>query len=173
MNEDGILQIDVLDEWLSEKTRLVSVNQVSNALGIINPVKEIIEKVRAKSNAFVFIDGAQAAPHFEIDVQAMDCDFFAFSGHKMYGPTGTGILYGKESVLEQLNPFHGGGEMIDHCTFEKTTYAGLPFRFEAGTPNISGNIALGVAVDFMEKIGRNNIAAHENALLEYRPLNVL
>ena len=173
MNEDGILQIDVLDEWLSEKTKLVSVNQVSNALGIINPIDEIIKKVRAKSNAFVFIDGAQSAPHFEIDVQAMDCDFFAFSGHKMYGPTGTGILYGKEAVLEQLNPFHGGGEMIDHCTFEKTTYAGLPFRFEAGTPNIAGNIAIGTAVDFMEKVGRSNIAAHEHALLEYAQRKLL
>lgn len=118
MNEDGTLQIDVLDEWLSEKTKLVSVNRASNALGIVNPIDEIIRKVRAKSNAFIFIDGAQTAPHFRIDVQTMDCDFFAFSGHKMYGPTGTGILYGKASVLEQLNPFHGGGEMIDHCTSE-------------------------------------------------------
>ena len=173
MDENGSLQIDVLDNWLSEKTKVVACNQVSNALGIVNPIDEIIKKTREKSNAFILIDGAQSAPHFEIDVQAMDCDFFVFSGHKMYGPTGTGILYGKENVLEKLEPFHGGGEMIDHCTFEKTTYAGLPFKFEAGTPNICGNIALGTAVDFMEKVGRQNIASHENALLEYAQKHLL
>ncbi|NAW50638.1 SufS family cysteine desulfurase [Elizabethkingia argentiflava] len=173
MTEEGVLQIDVLGEWLSEKTKLVSINQVSNALGVINPINEIIKKVRAQSNAWVLIDGAQSAPHFEIDVQAMDCDFFAFSGHKMYGPTGTGILYGKEAVLNQLNPFHGGGEMIDRCTFEKTTYAGLPFRFEAGTPNIAGNIALGAAVDFMNEIGVRNIGQHESKLLDYAQRQIL
>jgi len=167
MNEEGILQIDVLDDWLSEKTRLVSVNHISNALGVVNPVEKIIQKVRQNSNALIFIDGAQSAPHFRIDVQKLDCDFFAFSGHKIYGPTGTGILYGKESVLEKLSPFHGGGEMIEHCTFQKTTYAGLPFKFEAGTPNIAGNIALGKAVNFIEEIGRDKIYLYEKSLLKY------
>jgi len=167
MDENGLLQIEVLDDWLNEKTKVVAVNQVSNALGIINPIEEIIAKTRKKSTAFVLIDGAQSVPHTAIDVQKMDCDFFVFSGHKMYGPTGTGILYGKEKVLEKLPPFHGGGEMINHCTFEKTTYAGLPFKFEAGTPNICGNITLGTAVDFMNKIGIENIRKHENELLAY------
>lgn len=167
MDENGILQIDVLDEWLSEKTKIVSVNQVSNALGVINPIEEIIKKVRKNSSAYILIDGAQSVVHFEIDVQKMDCDFFVFSGHKIYAPMGTGILYGKEEVLEKLQPFHGGGEMISICTFEKTTYAGLPFKFEAGTPNVGGNIALGAAIDFMNKIGILNIQKHENELLEY------
>ena len=173
MDENGILQIDVLDEWLNEKTKIVSVNQVSNALGIINPIEKIIEKTRRLSNAYVLIDGAQSAPHFKIDVQKLDCDFFAFSGHKMYAPMGTGILYGKESVLENLHPFHGGGEMIAVCSFEKTTYAGLPFKFEAGTPNVGGNIALGAAVDFIENIGHENLQNHENDLLNYAQKKLL
>ncbi|MBO6200731.1 MAG: SufS family cysteine desulfurase [Chryseobacterium sp.] len=173
MDENGILQIDVLDEWLNEKTKIVSVNQVSNALGIINPIEEIIEKTRRLSNAYVLIDGAQSAPHFKIDVQKLDCDFFVFSGHKMYAPMGTGILYGKESVLENLHPFHGGGEMIAVCSFEKTTYAGLPFKFEAGTPNVGGNIALGAAVDFIENIGHENLQNHENDLLNYAQKKLL
>ena len=173
MDENGILQIDVLDEWLNEKTKIVSVNQVSNALGIINPIEEIIEKTRRLSNAYVLIDGAQSAPHFKIDVQKLDCDFFVFSGHKMYAPMGTGILYGKESVLENLHPFHGGGEMIAVCSFEKTTYAGLPFKFEAGTPNVGGNIAIGSAVDFIENIGRENLQNHENDLLNYAQKKLL
>ncbi len=173
MDENGILQIDVLDQWLNEKTKVISVNQVSNALGVINPIEEIIKKTRANSNAYIVIDGAQSVPHFTIDVQKMDCDFFVFSGHKMYAPMGTGIVYGKQKVLEKLPPFHGGGEMIATCTFEKTTYADLPFKFEAGTPNVGGNIALGAAVDFMEKVGRNNIAAHENSLLEYAQRKLL
>ena len=173
MDENGILQIDVLDSWLNEKTKVVSVNQVSNALGIINPIEEIIEKTRRLSNAYVLIDGAQSAPHFKIDVQKMDCDFFVFSGHKMYAPMGTGILYGKESVLENLHPFHGGGEMIAVCSFEKTTYAGLPFKFEAGTPNVGGNIALGSAVDFIEQIGHENLQNHENELLTYAQKKLL
>jgi len=167
MNQDGILQIDILDEWLSEKTKLISVNHISNTLGIVNNIEKITEKVRSKSNALIFIDGAQSAPHFSIDVQKMDCDFFAFSGHKIYGPTGTGILYGKESVLEKLSPFHGGGEMIEHCTFDKTTYAELPFRFEAGTPNISGNIALGTAINFINEEGKDKMYLHEKSLLDY------
>ncbi len=173
MDENGILQIDVLDSWLSEKTKVVSVNQVSNALGIINPIEEIIEKTRRLSNAYVLIDGAQSAPHFKIDVQQLDCDFFVFSGHKMYAPMGTGILYGKESVLENLHPFHGGGEMIAVCSFEKTTYAGLPFKFEAGTPNVGGNIAIGAAVDFIEQIGHEHLQNHENELLNYAQKKLL
>lgn len=167
MNEQGELQIDVLDEWLSEKTKIVSFNQVSNALGIINPIEEIIKKVRQNSNAYIVVDGAQSVTHFQIDVQKMDCDFFVFSGHKMYAPMGTGIMYGKEEVLNKLQPFHGGGEMISVCSFEKTTYAGLPFKFEAGTPNVGGNIALGAAVDFMMEIGLKEIETHEKALLDY------
>ncbi|WP_028121971.1 aminotransferase class V-fold PLP-dependent enzyme [Epilithonimonas tenax] len=173
MDENGILQIDVLEEWLNETTKIVSVNQVSNALGIVNPIEKIIEKTRRLSNAYVLIDGAQSAPHFKIDVQKLDCDFFVFSGHKMYAPMGTGILYGKESVLENLHPFHGGGEMIAVCSFEKTTYAGLPFKFEAGTPNVGGNIALGAAVDFIENIGHENLQNHENDLLNYAQKKLL
>ena len=173
MDENGILQIDVLDSWLNEKTRVVSVNQVSNALGIINPIEKIIEKTRQLSNAYILIDGAQSSPHFKIDVQKLDCDFFVFSGHKMYAPMGTGILYGKESVLENLHPFHGGGEMIAVCSFEKTTYAGLPFKFEAGTPNVGGNIALGAAVDFINQIGHENLQNHENELLTYAQKKLL
>ena len=173
MDENGILQIDVLDSWLGEKTKMVAVNQVSNALGIVNPIEEIIAKTRKLSNAYVLIDGAQSAPHFKIDVQKMDCDFFVFSGHKMYAPMGTGILYGKESGLENLHPFHGGGEMIAVCSFEKTTYAGLPFKFEAGTPNVGGNIALGAAVDFINQIGHENLQNHENELLTYAQKKLL
>ena len=167
IDENGILQLDFLDQNLSEKTKIVSVNQVSNALGVINPIEEIIAKVRTQSSALMVIDGAQSVPHFEIDVQKIDCDFFVFSGHKMYAPMGVGILYGKEEILEKMQPFHGGGEMIATCSFEKTTYAGLPFKLEAGTPNVGGNIALGAAVDFMKKVGIQNIRNHENTLLEY------
>ncbi|SFN65342.1 cysteine desulfurase / selenocysteine lyase [Chryseobacterium oleae] len=173
IDENGILQLNYLDEFLSEKTKVVAVNQVSNALGIVNPIEEIIAKTRKNSDAYVVIDGAQSAPHFEIDVQKMDCDFFVFSGHKMYAPMGTGILYGKQELLEELPPFHGGGEMIATCSFDGTTYAGLPFKYEAGTPNVGGNIALGAAVDFIEKIGRQNIQNHENALLEYAQRQLL
>lgn len=173
MDENGILQLDSLDTFLSEKTKVVSVNQVSNALGIVNPIEEIIAKTRANSDAYIVIDGAQSAPHFKIDVQALDCDFFVFSGHKMYAPMGTGILYGKQSILEDLPPFHGGGEMIAVCSFDATTYAGLPFKYEAGTPNVGGNIALGAAVDFINKLGHENIQLHENALLEYAQKHLL
>lgn len=167
MDENGILQLDFLDKNLSEKTKIVSVNQVSNALGIVNPIEEIISKVRKNSGALIVIDGAQSAPHFKIDVQKLDCDFFVFSGHKMYAPMGTGVLYGKEEILRKIQPFHGGGEMIATCSFEKTTYADLPFKFEAGTPNVGGNIALGAAVDFIEKIGPEDLQNHENELLKY------
>lgn len=173
MDENGILQLDFLDQFLSEKTKVVSVNQVSNALGVVNPVEEIIARTRANSDAYIVIDGAQSAPHFQIDVQALDCDFFVFSGHKMYAPMGTGILYGKQNILEKLPPFHGGGEMIATCSFDGTTYAGLPFKYEAGTPNVGGNIALGAAVDFIEKVGHQNIQNHENALLDYAQRQLL
>lgn len=173
IDENGILQLDFLDQNLSEKTKIVSVNQVSNALGVINPIEEIIAKVRTQSSALMVIDGAQSVPHFEIDVQKIDCDFFVFSGHKMYAPMGVGILYGKEEILEKMQPFHGGGEMIATCSFEKTTYAGLPFKLEAGTPNVGGNIALGAAIDFMNNIGIENIQNHENTLLEYAQKKLL
>ena len=173
IDENGILQLDFLDENLTEKTKIVSVNQVSNALGIVNPIEEIIAKTRANSGAMIVIDGAQSAPHFKIDVQEMDCDFFVFSGHKMYAPMGTGILYGKEEILRKIQPFHGGGEMIATCSFEKTTYADLPFKFEAGTPNVGGNIALGAAVDFIENIGSEHLQNHENALLDYAQKQLL
>ena len=173
MDDNGILQLDFLDQNLSEKTKIVSVNQVSNALGIINPIDEIIAKTRSNSDAMIVIDGAQSVPHFKIDVQKMDCDFFVFSGHKMYAPMGTGILYGKEEILRKIQPFHGGGEMIATCSFEKTTYADLPFKFEAGTPNVGGNIALGAAIDFMDEIGHENIQAHETALLDYAQKKLL
>ncbi|SFI88039.1 cysteine desulfurase /L-selenocysteine selenide-lyase (L-alanine-forming) [Kaistella treverensis] len=173
MDENGVLRLDFLENNLSEKTKVVSFNQVSNALGVINPIEKIIEITRRNSSALIVIDGAQSVPHFKIDVQKMDCDFFVFSGHKMYAPMGTGILYGKEEILRKIQPFHGGGEMIATCSFEKTTYADLPFKFEAGTPNVGGNIALGAAVDFMENIGHENIQKHENALLEYAQKKLL
>lgn len=173
IDENGILQLDFLDQNLSKKTKIVSLNQVSNALGVVNPIEEIIAKTRANSDAFIVIDGAQSVPHFKIDVQKMDCDFFVFSGHKMYAPMGTGILYGKEEILRKISPFHGGGEMIATCSFEKTTYADLPFKFEAGTPNVGGNIALGAAVDFIENIGHEHLQTHENALLDYAQKKLL
>ncbi len=173
IDENGILQLDFLEKNLNEKTKIVSVNQVSNALGIVNPIEEIISKTRKNSGAYIIIDGAQSAPHFKIDVQQTDCDFFVFSGHKMYAPMGTGILYGKEEILKKIQPFHGGGEMIATCSFEKTTYADLPFKFEAGTPNVGGNIALGAAIDFIENIGHQNLQNHENALLDYAQKKLL
>lgn len=166
MNEKGELILSAFDELLSEKTKIVTVNHISNALGTINPIKYIIDKAH-EFGAAVFIDGAQAVPHLKPDVQALDCDFYAFSGHKMCGPTGTGILYGKEAWLNKLPPYQGGGEMIKEVTFEKTTYADLPHKFEAGTPNIAGGIVLGTAVDYMNEIGFENIQAQELALLEY------
>lgn len=174
IDENGILQLDYLDQFLSEKTKVVSFNQVSNALGIVNPIEEIIARTRKNTDAYIVIDGAQSAPHFTIDVQKLDCDFFVFSGHKMYAPMGTGILYGKQEILEDLPPFHGGGEMIATCSFDGTTYAALPFKYEAGTPNVGGNIALGAAVDFIQEIiGQANIQSHENALLEYAQKKLL
>ena len=172
MNEDGELIMDDFDALLSEKTKVVTVNHISNALGIINPIKYIIEKAHAVGAA-VLIDGAQAVPHLKPDVQDLDCDFYAFSGHKMCGPTGTGILYGKEDWLNKLPPYQGGGEMIKEVTFEKTTYADLPHKFEAGTPNIAGGIVLGTAVDYLNNIGFHNIQKYEEHLLEHATKRLL
>jgi len=166
MNSMGELEMDVFDQLLSERTRLVFCNHVSNALGTINPIKEIITKAHAVGAA-VLVDGAQAAPHFKVDVQKLDVDFYTLSAHKVCGPTGIGLLYGKRSWLEKLPPYHGGGEMIAEVSFEKTTYADLPHRFEAGTPNIAGGIAFGAAIDYMNQIGFEAIAAYEEELLVY------
>jgi cysteine desulfurase/selenocysteine lyase len=166
MNQKGELILADFDELLSEKTKIVTVNHISNALGTINPIKYIIDRAH-QFGAAVFIDGAQAVPHLKPDVQALDCDFYAFSGHKICGPTGTGILYGKEAWLNQLPPYQGGGEMIKEVTFEKTTYAELPHKFEAGTPNIAGGIVLGTAIDYMNSIGFENIQKQELELLSY------
>lgn len=166
MNEKGELIMEEYDTLLSDRTKIVTVNHISNALGTVNPIKEIISKAHAVGAA-VLIDGAQAVPHLRPDVQALDCDFYVFSGHKMCGPTGIGILYGKEDWLNKLPPYQGGGDMIKEVTFEKTTYAGLPFKFEAGTPNIAGGIVLGTAIDYMNEVGFENIQAQELELLEY------
>jgi cysteine desulfurase/selenocysteine lyase len=166
MDRNGELIMSEYDKLLSDKTKLVTVNHISNALGTINPVKEMIDKAH-RFGAAVFIDGAQAAPHLKPDVQQLDCEFYAFSGHKICGPTGIGILYGKESWLNQLPPYMGGGEMIREVTFEKTTYADLPHKFEAGTPNIADGIALGAAIDYLNSVGFENIREQEIALLDY------
>ena len=166
MNENGELILSEYERLLSDKTKIVTVNHISNALGTINPIKLMIEKAR-KVGAAVLIDGAQATPHLKPDVQDLDCDFYVFSGHKICGPTGTGILYGKEAWLNKLPPYQGGGEMIATVSFEKTTYAELPHKFEAGTPNIAGGIVLGTAIDYLNEIGFESIAAYEHELLEY------
>jgi len=166
MNLEGELILSEYDTLLSEKTKLVFVNHVSNALGTINPIEYIIEKAH-KVGAAVLIDGAQSCPHIKPDVQALDVDFYVASAHKMCGPTGVGMLYGKESWLKKLPPYQGGGEMIAEVTFEKTTYAELPHKFEAGTPNICGGIAFGAAIDYMNNIGFDAISTYEHELLEY------
>ena len=166
MNEKGELIISEFDKLLSEKTKIVTLNHISNALGTVNPIEYIIKKAHGVGAA-VLIDGAQATPHLRPDVQALDCDFYVFSGHKVCGPTGVGILYGKEEWLRKLPPYQGGGEMIAEVTFERTTYADLPHKFEAGTPNISGGIVLGTAIDYMNSIGFDNIEAYEHELLIY------
>jgi len=166
MNLDGSLQMDVYHNLVNEKTKMVFCNHVSNALGIVNPIEEIIEKAHL-FGAAVLIDGAQATPHIKPDVQALDVDFYVASAHKLCGPTGVGLLYGKQKWLEMLPPYQGGGEMIATVSFEKTTYAGLPHKFEAGTPNICGGIAFGVALAYMNSIGFDNIAKYEADLLEY------
>ena len=172
MNLEGELRMDVYDELLSDKTKLVFCNHISNALGTINPIEEIIEKAH-KVGAAVLIDGAQAAPHLVADVQELDVDFYTCSAHKICGPTGVGMLYGKEEWLNKLPPYQGGGEMIAEVTFEKTTYAGLPHKFEAGTPNICGGIAFGAALDYMNAIDFEEIAKYEHELLEYATQELL
>ena len=166
IDDAGIFLMDEYEKLLSEKTKMVAVTHVSNALGTIVPVEDVIRLAREKE-AFILLDGCQAAPHLPVDVQALDVDFYVFSGHKLYGPSGIGVLYGKEALLEAMPPYQGGGEMIDRVTFEKTTYAELPFKFEAGTPHISGIIALGSAIDYLNGIGFDAIAEHEHGLLEY------
>lgn len=166
MNIEGELLMDEYDKLVSNKTKVVFVNHISNALGTINPIKEIIDKAH-KVGAAVLIDGAQACPHIKPDVQVLDADFYVASAHKIYGPTGVGVLYGKEEWLNKLPPYQGGGEMIKEVTFEKTTYADLPHKFEAGTPNISGGIAFGVAIDYANSIGFKNIQQQEQELLAY------
>jgi len=166
------LLMNEYDKLLSEKTKLVFVNHVSNALGTINPIKEIIDKAH-QVGAAVLIDGAQSCPHIKADVQALDVDFYVASAHKLCGPTGVGILYGKETWLNKLPPYQGGGEMIKEVTFEKTTYADLPYKFEAGTPNIAGVIAFGTAIDYLNNLGFDNIAAYENELLQYATKKLL
>ena len=166
MNEKGDLDLSKFSDLLGNKTKVVFVNHVSNALGTVNPIETIIEKSH-KAGAAVLIDGAQAAPHFEIDVRKLDVDFYVCSAHKLCGPTGVGILYGKKEWLEKLPPYQGGGEMIDQVSFEKSTYADLPNKFEAGTPNISGVIASGIALDYINKLGLANIKQYEDYLLDY------
>jgi cysteine desulfurase/selenocysteine lyase len=166
MNENGELIMSEYDKLLSKKTKIVTVNHISNALGTINPIKCMIDKAH-EVGAAVLIDGAQAVPHLKPDVQALDCDFYVFSGHKICAPTGIGVLYGKEEWLRKLPPYQGGGEMIATVSFENTTYADLPHKFEAGTPNIEGGIVLGTAIDYLNEIGFDNIAKYENELLEY------
>ena len=166
MNEKGDLDLSEFSDLLGNKTKVVFVNHVSNALGTVNPIETIIEKSH-KAGAAVLIDGAQAAPHFEIDVRKLDVDFYVCSAHKLCGPTGVGILYGKKEWLEKLPPYQGGGEMIDQVSFEKSTYADLPNKFEAGTPNISGVIASGIALDYINKLGIANIKEYEDYLLDY------
>ena len=166
MNEDGALIMSSYDELLSNNTKLVFCNHISNALGTINPIEEIIEKAH-QVGAAVLIDGAQSTPHMKVDFQRLNVDFYVTSAHKICGPTGVGLLYGKKEWLEKLPPYQGGGEMIETVTFKKTTYAGLPHKFEAGTPNICGGIAFGVAIDYMNSIGFDAINKHEQELLEY------
>ncbi len=166
MNERGELILEEYEKLLSPKTRVVAVNHVSNALGTINPIRRIIELAH-QTGAVVFIDGAQGAPHLNVDVQALDCDFYAFSGHKIYGPTGVGVLYAKQAHLEAMVPYQTGGDMIETVTFEKTTFTQPPYKFEAGTPPIAQVVGLGAAIDYVNEVGLSAIAAHEHRLLKY------
>lgn len=166
MTDEGVLKVEELDGLLNARTKLVAVNHVSNALGTINPVAEIIEKAH-KNNSLVMIDGCQATPHLKVDVQALDADFYVFSGHKMCGPTGVGVLYGKRALLEKMDPFLAGGDMIRSVSFESSTYAPIPHKFEAGTPSILSVVGLGAAIDYLESVGMERIAAREHELLEY------
>jgi cysteine desulfurase/selenocysteine lyase len=164
INEKGEIIWEEFEKLLSEKTKMLAIVQVSNALGTVNPIKEMIQKAK-QFGTKVLVDGAQAAPHFQIDVQDLDCDFYVFSGHKVYAPTGVGVLYGKKEILEAMPPYQGGGEMIKEVTFEKTTYNTLPHKFEAGTPNIADTIALGTALDFLQQFEKEAIIRHEAQLL--------
>ena len=166
MTDEGELQLEALEELLHERTRIVCCTQVSNVLGTVNPVKEVVRRAHER-NIPVLIDGAQSVPHMKVDVQDLDCDFFAFSGHKVYGPTGVGVLYGKEVWLEKLPPYQGGGEMIKNVSFEKTTYNDLPYKFEAGTPDYVATHALATALDYVSGLGMENIEAHEQELTRY------
>jgi len=166
IDDRGELVMDEYAKLLGPRTRMVAVAHVSNALGTINPVREIVEMAH-KAGALALVDGAQAAPHLKVDVQALDADFYAFSGHKLFGPTGVGVLYGKSKLLNAMPPYQGGGDMIRTVTFEKTTYNELPYKFEAGTPNIAGGIGLGAAIDYVNRIGLDKIAAYEHELLVY------
>ena len=166
MSDKGELDIDEFANLLTEKTKIVSVAHVSNVLGTVNPVEEII-RIAHDHGVPVMVDGAQSTPHFKVDVQAMDCDFFAFSGHKMYGPTGVGVLYGKEEWLDRMPPYQGGGEMIESVSFEKTVFERLPFKFEAGTPDYVATHGLATAIDYMQSIGLENISSHEQMLTKY------
>lgn len=166
MNDAGELEQDAYTDMLSERVKLVAVNHVSNALGTVNPIKQMIAQAHAVG-AVVMIDGAQATPHMAVDVRDLDADFYALSGHKAYGPTGIGVLYGKGALLEAMPPYQGGGDMIAYVTFEKTTYNELPYKFEAGTPNIADAIGLGAAVDYAQAVGMDAIAAYEASLLDY------
>jgi len=166
VTESGELDMEVYKNLLSDKTKIVSVNHASNSLGTINPIKEIITLAH-EAGAITVIDGAQSGPHLHIDVQELNCDFYCLSAHKMYGPTGVGILYGKKEILESMPPYHGGGEMIKNVTFEKTTYNDLPYKFEAGTPNIADVVAFKYAMDFITELGKEAIGAHEHELLHY------
>jgi cysteine desulfurase/selenocysteine lyase len=165
MTESGELDLTEIDSLLNSNTKLLAIGQVSNALGTINPVKSLIAKAKAKGIT-TLVDGAQSVPHMAVDVQALDCDFFVFSGHKMFAPTGIGVLYGKQTVLEAMPPWEGGGDMILSVSFDKTIYNELPYKFEAGTPNIAGTIGLGAAIDYMQQLGIEEIAAHEHHLLD-------
>ena len=166
MNEKGELLLDAYEQLFTERTKIVSITHVSNVLGTVNPVKEMIAVAHAHGVP-VMVDGAQSAPHFAVDVQDLDCDFYAFSGHKMYGPTGVGVLYGKEEWLDKMPPYQGGGEMIEHVTFEKTTFERLPFKFEAGTPDYVATHGLATAIDYITTLGMDNISAHEKMLTQY------
>lgn len=172
IHEDGTLIMDAFDQLLSEKTKLVSITHISNTLGTINPIESIISKSHAVG-AKVLIDGAQSIQHGDVDVSSLNCDFFVFSGHKIFGPTGIGVLYGKEKLLEEMPPYQGGGDMIKNVSFEKTTFNELPFKFEAGTPNIIGGIALGTAIEYIESIDRKSAFDYEKTLLEYAEKELL
>lgn len=166
MDDSGRLDLEAYERLFSERTRLVCVAHVSNVLGTVNPVKQMAATAHAHG-AYILVDGAQSIPHFKVDVQDLDCDFLTFSGHKIYGPTGIGVLYGRESLLEKMPPYQGGGEMIAHVTFEHTTYERLPYKFEAGTPDYVGTHALAAAIDYVEALGMDEIAAHERRLTQY------